>query len=384
MNNVGGKISKEQCCGCSGCLTVCPKNAITMQFDEQGFLYPDVNCNICTGCDLCVSVCETEIKNSFTPLAYAVKSDDEDVLKQSSSGGISSALCELFIGMGGVVYGVAYNDMHAAVTVRAETTDECKKFCGSKYVQTNPLSTIEEVKKDLLDGKNVLYFGTACHVNGLLSVLSTQNIKTDKLLTVDLICHGVPSPKLFGEYIDFLKKDKRFKRFSFRTKKIGWGNGSISFAPTIFYNNGKEETDTLKARAYLKLFFSNNCLRPSCYNCRYIGINKPGDITIADYWGLKNEHPEFFDSRGVSAVIIHTAKGKRVFDSLTGIERILSTVEKVSRKQGNMRKPSPKADTYEQFWKDYHEKGFIFVMKKYGGYSNLNRLKNMIKNLLHR
>lgn len=382
MNNVKDEINKNACCGCGGCAEVCPKNAITMQFDEQGFLYPAVNEKLCVNCGLCVNVCKTEIKHEFAKEAYAAKNTDNEVLKKSSSGGIAWALCKYFINAGGTVYGVAYDEKHAVITQRAETLEECEKFCGSKYVQTNPKNTLAEIKKDLAAGRYVLYFGTPCHVRGVLAAM--KNADTERLLTVDLICHGVPSPKLFGEYINFLNKNKKFKSFAFRTKNTQWGNGSKSFATTIYYNNGKKETDTVKSRAFLRMFFSNNCLRPSCYNCKYIGKNKPADITIADYWGLKDEHPDFFDTRGVSAVMIHTDKGKEIFTGLTDVEKIPSTVDKICKKQGNMHRSSSKPDSYECFWKEYNKKGFMFVLKKYGGYSVSIRIKTIIKKMIRR
>lgn len=214
-------------------------------------------------------------------------------------------------------------------------------------------------------------------------MLRTRKISDDKLYTVDFACHGVPSPKLFADYIAFLKRDPLFQRFAFRTKKLPWGYGSATYGCTIFRKNGTSETDTDKARLFLEFFFSNHCLRPSCYGCRYATINKPSDITMMDYWGLKDAHPDFFDEAGVSAVITRTDKGDRFFNT-ANLERIESTIEKIQKKQLNLKQPSPRSEQYDAFWQDYEKNGFMYVAKKYCGYSAVKRIKRMIKRLLIR
>jgi len=189
-----------------------------------------------------------------------------------------------------------------------------------------------------------------------------------------LICHGVPSPGLFDDYIGFLKKDNLFDHFEFRTKKMPWGYGSKNFGCTIYRKDGSQKIDTVKARMFLKLFFSNNCIRPYCHACPYTSIRKPADITLADYWGLKEEHPEFMDEKGVSAVITHNEKGDSYFRSCD-ISWIDSSVEKIAHKQANLDHPSPKSKTYDDFWNVYRVSGFEGVARKYGDYN----LKGYIK-----
>ena len=206
--------------------------------------------------------------------------------------------------------------------------------------------------------------------------MEQKKCSTEKLITVDLICHGVPSPKIFRDYIAFLNKgSKRLDHFSFRTKKFPWGYGSKSFGCTIYWKNGREETDSARARLFLNLFFSNNCIRKHCHFCEYCGFDKPADITIADYWGLKEAHPTFFDERGVSAVITHNDKASQFFKS-TDVLWVDSSIEKISLKQANMSHPSPQSAQCNEFWKDYNKGGFMAVAKKYGGYN--------IKGIIHR
>lgn len=377
-------IKKTDCCGCTGCKSICPQNAITMQPDEQGFLYPSIDEEKCNDCGLCFKVCTAS--NSYKKKAidcFAAKNKDAVVIANSSSGGVSNALAKLTIDNGGVVYGVAYDDELNVVTMKAESYSELEKFYGSKYVQTDERDCFSNIYNDLKKNKNVLFFGTSCHVAGLLSFLEKKRCDVSGLITVDLICHGVPSPKLFREYISFIGGKEKIKNVHFRNKKDKSGSGLLT-APWRFgtyncgleYKNGKREVNSLKSRLYLNLFTSNNCLRPSCYQCQYIGEEKPADITIADYWGIEEAHPEMADNYGVSALIIHAGKGLEFLNSCKDLEVIGSTIEKIARKQGMMSKASPKAVTYEQFWRDYKKKGFAYVAKKYGGYNFRGLLRN--------
>ena len=383
-NNIS-VIKKGECCGCSGCSAICPKKAITMEKDSEGFLYPKVNDNSCIDCSLCLKVCKN--KNSVTSSdefikVYAAKNKNLDVLKKSSSGGISRALCEYFIKNKGVVYGVIYNDENEVIVHREETIKETEKLYGSKYVWANPCDTFSEVYSDLKNNKMVLYIATSCFIAGLKSFLSVKKCNTDNLYTVDLICHGTPSPKLFKDYIDYLKEKYDFDHFEFRTKNKPWGYGSKNFGCTIYTKKGRLLVDTIDSRLYLKLFFSNYALRPHCHNCEYASINKPADITIADYWGLKEEHPNFFDEKGVSAIIVHNKKGDNLFKKLEDIEYIESTVEKVSKKQGNLNNPSPVREDRTDFWKLYNEKGFKAICKKYADLNFKSKIKKSIKRII--
>lgn len=361
-------IEKDMCCGCTGCLSVCPRNAISMRADEEGFLYPQINQSVCIDCGLCVKVCtqKHDIKRG-TIKAYAAKNNQETVLKKSSSGGASHALCSEVIRLGGIVYGVAYDNNYYVIISSAETIDECDKFYGSKYVAADPCMTFIGVKQNLIQGKTVLYFATSCVIAGLLSYLKCSNISTENLYTVDLICHGVPSPKIFADYIQWLGKG--LKKFDFRTKNKPWGYGSKNFGCTITTKSDKKYIDTVKARVFLQLFFSNNCLRPHCHNCQFCGTDKPADLTIADYWGCKEEEPSFFSESGVSAVLVHSEKGIELLNKANELDLIESSIDKIKKKQGNLQKPSPIASTRAEFWRLYNEKGFVNLAKTYGDYS---------------
>lgn len=380
-------VTKENCCGCTACKSVCPKSAIAMVEDIQGFIYPAVNPEKCVDCGLCLKVCNAEITyKSEVVDSYAVKNTSREILKKSSSGGISDAIARNCIINGGIVYGVIYDDEYRVTTARLTSFDDLEKLYGSKYVQSNPQDTFISVYNDLLAEKEVVYFGTSCHIAGLLSYLDAKKTDRKKLITVDLICHGTPSPGIFADYIAWLKKDRKFQRFQFRTKAKPWGYGSKNFGCTItsaamISAKSKTSVDTFKSRVFLNLFFSNNCLRPKCYDCRYTD-KKPADITIADYWGCADEEPEFFSEDGVSAVIANTEKGKNLVESLPAVEYIHSALDKIQKRQGMMHGAAPKADTYDEFWKLYISHGFTAIAKKYGGYSIKTRCKRVLRNML--
>lgn len=382
-------ITNENCCGCTACESVCPKLAIAMNADIQGFIYPKVNGEKCIDCGLCLKVCNA--KNSYKSDvvdSYAVKNTCKEILKKSSSGGISDAIARNCINNSGSVYGVIYDEEYRVVTARLTNYSDLEKLYGSKYVQTDPQKTFISVHDDLLAEKKVVYFGTSCHIAGLLSYLDEKKCDRRNLTTVDLICHGTPSPSVFSDYIAWLRKNKNFQRFQFRTKAKPWGYGSRNFGCTITYKNmisvnTKTLVDTLKSRVFLKLFFSNNCLRPKCYDCEYTD-KRPADITIADYWGCVDEEPEFFSEDGVSAVIAYTEKGRNLIESLPSVEYIHSALGKIQKKQGMMHESAQKADTYNEFWKMYISRGFMPVAKKYGGYSVKSRFKKFLLDILTR
>lgn len=375
---------KEKCSGCSACYAVCPVDAITMQQDEEGFLYPKINEEKCISCNLCRKTCQGRQQNNKKILtAYAVYNTNDDELVKSTSGGFSRILSNYVINNGGVVYGVAYNEHHEVVVQRANSLEACDAFYGSKYVQANPLESFSQVITDLKNNKLVLYIGTSCMIDGLLSLLKNSNISTNNLITVDLVCHGVPSPMLFKDYINFLKKkNNQFESFSFRTKFMPWGYGSINFGSTIFYKNGNKETNTYKSKIYQDLFFSNNCLRPHCHSCEYSSPIKPADFTIADYWGLMNEHPDFFSEKGVSAVLLHTDEAVAIFSKLKNMRYLETSIEKISKKQSNLFGPSPVSVNRDDFWKIYKEEGFVGIVKKYTNYNLKSFIKNNIKKSL--
>lgn len=384
-NNISIAFDKEKCCGCSACMAICGRNAISMEYDDQGFLYPVVNMDNCVDCGQCVKVCpENDLMQIRLDVCYAAKRKDREKLLSSTSGGFAAALSEMIVSQRGVVYGVSYDTFPHVATLRKDTADGLEQLKGSKYVQTDPQNSFREVADDLKKGLTVCYTSTSCHVNGLLNYLKLRKIDTNNLLTIDLVCHGVPSPRLFEEYISWLSAKRKIINYQFRTKAKGWGGGSISFHPSISYKT-KRTCNTSKDWGYIKLFFSNCCLRPHCYHCPYAGKGRAADFTIADYWDVEKVFPDFFTPNGVSLVFVNTEHGKRMIAELGDeLELRQSKFGMGMDRQANLKHPSSKSPDYDQFWKDYQEGGISLVAKKYGGVTWQNQVKKDIKSILQR
>jgi coenzyme F420-reducing hydrogenase beta subunit len=285
-----------------------------MQPDSEGFIYPRVDENACINCGICVDNCpqlvKPAIKNMLTePLVFAAKIKDRDTLLKSSSGGVFSALAHSIIEQGGVVFGVAFDSDLVARHIYAESIEEVAPMRGSKYVQSDVDDTYQKVKTFLESGRTVLYSGCPCQVAGLRSFLQQDYAN---LLTVDLICHGVPSPKLFKKYLKWLesKHNCKITSYEFRNKeKAKWGNYGLKIGKA-----NKSPVFLLPGMDPYMCGFENSTFRPVCYHCHYTSAQRMGDITIADYWGVEKYHPEFYDKDGVSLILINTNVGQKHLD----------------------------------------------------------------------
>lgn len=371
MNNIE-VIKNDECCGCSACASICAFDAIIMQPDSKGFLRPKVDKSKCTNCGMCIRVCDNKIttkKNTIT--AFAVKHHDSTVLKQSSSGGASRAFCESIINAGGVVYGVAYTSDFKVEIKRATSLEECDTFYGSKYVAVNPNNAFKHIYADLKDNRQVLFLSTSCHVAGLLTYLEYKKCDLSKLVTVDLICHGTPSPLIFDDYVKFVNQRHDLFKIDFRSKRLPWKHGTYSCMLTR--KNGKEELNTLKSRLFINLFCSSTCLRKYCYSCPYASGQRTADLTISDFWGIEKIYPDFHSQLGVSAVQVNSEKGKEFFNQLKDIEKRECKQEDVLRY--NLHTPTKENPQSDRFWSLYKTKGFIGVARKYGGYNFLGWLR---------
>ncbi|OJU09405.1 MAG: hypothetical protein BGN88_09750 [Clostridiales bacterium 43-6] len=351
----------SECCGCTACLHVCPKSAISMKESSEGFLMPEIDELLCIDCGRCQKVCEFKIDNKKTnnQTVFAVKKKEQRM--ESQSGGVFSAIAENFLDLGAVVYGVAMNNFDAVYT-RITNTDELKNLKGSKYVQVIVGDIYLDVEKDLGKNKTVLFGGTPCHVDGLLHYLKHKEVETSLLFTYDLVCHGVPSPRLFKEYIELteFEYNSKVSDFNFRDKILKW------HGTTMIVNDEKVISEN-----YARMYLSDLCLRNSCYNCKYAATNRISDITLGDFWGIEKFYPKFDDNKGCSLVIINTEKGKKIFEDIkSSIEYIESSLEEC--KQPNLMHSSNKPDNRDDFWKDYYEHGFKFSISKYCDY-NVNK-----------
>lgn len=301
---------KRHCTGCGVCSNVCPKQAISMTPDSEGFLFPTIDSKRCIKCGACEKVCPADatwLTEQQTEAYYAF-SKDETICKKSSSGGMFTELARNVIANGGIIYGAGYDADFKVVHTAAETMDELENLRTSKYVQSDTRDVYRHVQEQLQKDRQVLFSGTPCQVVALKAFLG-KNYNT--LLTVDIICHGVPSPGLWETYLDQNHRQKTIQAISFRDKSLGWND----FAMKVSYTDGTAYRELATKDHFERAFLANLTLRPSCYQCQYKTIDRVSDITIADYWGVETVHPELKEQQGVSLVLVHTSKGQKAFDA---------------------------------------------------------------------
>ena len=298
----------KKCTGCRACEKLCPKSAITMIENKKGFLYPQVDYKKCIKCGLCKTKCpinNIEEKNDIK--AYAAFNRDEEIRKKSSSGGLFTLFAEYIIENGGAVFGASFDKDFKVEHIKVERKEELDKLRGSKYVQSDTKNTYKEAKELLENGRLVYYSGTPCQVEGLYSYIGKEY---DNLITQDIICHGVPSPKIWESYLKY--KNRSIEKVNFRSKENStWENYEISFK----YNDG-EESINHDQDIYMKLFLKDAILRESCYNCSFKKKNRESDITLADFWGIDKVVHNFNDQKGVSLLILNSKKGQRLKDMI--------------------------------------------------------------------
>ena len=324
---------KSQCCGCTACVSICPKQCITMREDEEGFLYPLVDSSRCIDCNLCEKVCpELHPKDMREPLnVCAAKHKDEQIRLASSSGGIFTLLAERIINEGGVVFGACFNNNWNVIHDYTETKEGLATFRGSKYVQSYMGNCYFKAKSFLDQDRKVMFTGTPCQIAGLKSYLKKDY---DNLLAVDVVCHGVPSPKVWQMYLDeiarkggknsvlshHIAEKAEINHIDFRSKSTGWKKFSFALTFSKATADGEKNTVSLSSifteNPYMNAFLSNLSLRPSCYDCPAKSGKSGSDITIADFWGIENVLPEFDDDKGVSLVLSYTERGKHWIEGL--------------------------------------------------------------------
>lgn len=308
--------------------------------------------------------------NWSQPKVYAVKHKDEEIRLASRSGGIFTALSNAILESSGVVYGCVLTSEFQAVHCRADNKEVRDRMRGSKYIQSTLGDTYREIKDDLETGRKVLFSGTSCQVAGLRRFLGR---KYPNLFCVDIVCHGVPSKAVWQKYLEWQEKQCKAKIVSvdFRNKKdFGWRD----HVETLLLDTGKQ----VNCRVFKELFYGHNILRPCCYSCPFKSIMHPGDITIADYWGIEKAAPEFDDNKGVSLVLVNNEKGEDLFEDVR--DGLLWKETKIEDSmQPPLKEPFPKPAKREKFWEDFRNKGFGYIARTYGGYGIINRVKQRLK-----
>lgn len=344
---------KDQCCGCNACRSICPKQCITMTADSEGFMYPVVDTAACVECGLCEKVCPLLHKPEQHPLldVYAAKSRNDDLRLHSSSGAVFSELAYFILDEGGVVCGAELNDKLAVQHCCIDKKAELPRLQGSKYVQSNLGEIFVKVKALLLNNKTVLFSGTPCQIAGLKSYLLKDYAN---LYTVDVVCHGVPSPAVYRKYLAELAAEAgaAVTKVRFRDKQKGWKRGETVFAtPTAVFSASKRQ------EPYMKLFLNNITIRPSCAACAFNNKRSRADLTIADFWGIDKFHPDFDDDKGVTLVMVNSLKGQQLFNSIKdNVDCLVSSFAEASAYNVAVSKSLNLHEKRDYFFENYQNK----------------------------
>lgn len=375
------RVKKADCCGCSACVSACPKQCLEMKSDKQGFLQVKLSKNNCIECGICEKVCpvlapkdekEREIE------AFAVKNNSESERNASSSGGVFIALANQVLEEGGIVCAARFDETFHLIHDFCERKEDLKPFLGSKYLQSDMRDCFKQTKELLNSGRLVLFVGTPCQIKGLKLYLRKEY---ENLIATEVVCHGVPSPLVWEKYLDEVCKQKKISRndiknISFRNKDKSWRVYNLKI-------EGKDKTilkESLHDNLYMRGFIQNLFLRQSCHNCPAKNFNSMADLSLADYWGIDRFHKEIDDNKGVSAVILYNKKISLYFKKLslcfksTTLRNILATNTALVKSA----KPHPRR---EDFFDTMQEKGFL-NLKQYVGEPTLKKIKRKTRWLL--
>lgn len=317
-------IERSKCCGCGACYNVCPCKCISMYVDSEGFSYPMIDKNRCIDCSLCEKICPVlhPVQIAEKPVVFAAINNNAAIRERSSSGGIFTLLAERTIKKGGVVFGASFDENWRVVHQYTETMEGVARFRGSKYVQSDIGTSFQDAKHFLDQGREVLFSGTPCQIAGLKNYLRKSY---SNLFTVDLVCHGTPSPDIWRKYlletickrlnlknIKDLNIGDHISNICFRSKENGWKNFHVRFE----YKNGEVESLPFYRNSYMSVFLSNLSLRPCCYSCPAKLYQIQSDITLADFWGVNEICPEIDDDKGCGLIFVNDKEKLELLDSL--------------------------------------------------------------------
>lgn len=371
-------LPTKDCTGCSACVHICPKSCISMLADTNGFLYPLINNDLCVKCGICEKNCpvlnktQEEIKDNI--ISYATKANNNTIRENSSSGGIFSVIAEKVLESNGIVYGAAFDENFTVKHISISSLDDLDLLRRSKYVQSDLNDSFLGVEKNLKNKKTVLFTGTPCQIEGLLAYLKKPY---ENLITMDFVCHGVPSPKVWEYYKNILQKqyNSPITNVNFRDKSLGWNNSSVR----LEFENGNVYCNTFHQDPYMKAFLANLDLRECCYTCKFKSLKHKSDITVADYWGIDKIAPTLNDDKGISFVLINSNKGVKLF---TEIEESLTLTKTDAEKclpfNPCIIKPATKNNFSDYFLYNYKKGDFAKTVNDCLNPSYIVRLKRKI------
>lgn len=368
--------NKSLCSGCYACYNICPKQCISMVYDDEGFWYPEINRSLCINCNLCENVCpiiNCEISNN-NPHAYACMNKHTHERMESSSGGIFVLLAKSIIEQNGIVFGAAFDNEFNVRHVKVDNLNDLNLLKTSKYVQSKISSTFKEVHSLLEQGRLVYFSGTPCQIDGLLKYLQ---IDYKNLICQDIICHGVPSPEVWRNYLEARNTEynQTPQYINFRNKRHGWKNYEI----TIKYGDDLYSCQHTKD-PYMKAFLSDITLRPSCYDCHSKNLSRRSDITLGDFWGVNNIDKVMDDDKGTSLLLINTLKGQNLLNLIKN-DITIKDVDLMKSVKYNPSAYQSAKIPYQRskFFEDYKKKVEIITLLKQ--YTHVNIFKRLIKKL---
>lgn len=399
---------KANCCGCSACAQKCPKQCISMIEDKEGFLYPKVNEELCIQCGLCEKVCveHEQFEKRMPLLAWAAKNHDEQIREKSSSGGVFTLLSESIIQKGGLVFGVRFDNHWECTHDYVEKEEDIQFLRGSKYLPSKMGESYKNVENFLKQGRMVLFSGTPCQIAGLNKFLQKDY---PNLYTVEVVCHGVPSPAVWRKYKEYIRKKYvregennvstssthasserdtqsptgkgEIRGINFRSKRFGWTKYCFDFTLAKALGRGQQNTVSISLSAetnpFMRLFIYNVILRPSCYQCPAKAGRTKSDITVGDFWHINEIMPDYNDDKGVTLVYLNTEKGKELFDTINCDKRSLC-VEDATKKPAWYRSASqnPFRSIY---FKTYKFMDFDYLAQRVSNYRNVKLILRLKK-----
>lgn len=360
---------KEDCTGCSACAQICPVSAIDMRLDEEEFCYPHIDSQKCIHCNKCKRVCDIatdNLKYKGTQTAFGGHIDDPEILNESTSGGAFTAIVKAFCDENYVIFGAEAFDVYGAKHSCIDDINQLKKFRQSKYTQSIIGESYSEVKEHLENGKRVLFSGTPCQIGGLKKYLGAA-ADNQNLLTVEVICEGVPSPLYIKKQLAYITKKKfldvSVSTLKYRDKKTDrW-----DFEVMTYESENKDYSVDRWFNPFWSIWLQHLMSRPSCYKCEYATPNRVADITLGDLWGVHIYCPELYnDDRGVSLIICNSQKGKLVFEKakefLIGHDLAFADALKY---QGPMRNHISANENRDKFMSDLQSEPYEMIIKKW-------------------
>lgn len=379
-NNVVNLINKTDCSGCGACVCACPAKCLSMKSDREGFYYPNIINKNCINCGKCLSVCSVKSKPgtcSYNRRVFMVQHKNDRIRRESTSGGAFTAIAEHIIKNGGIVFGAGMDKNFRVCHMPAYDIEQLALFRNSKYSQSDLGDTFLKIKKHLTEGKKILFSGTPCQVAGLKKILPNNE---ENLITVDVVCRGIPSPLVFEKYINYQKKKfGEFDKVLFRDKYSGYTHTAMS----LYRNNVCLYHNGLEYDPMLKLFYQGMICRPVCSNCRFKEMDRCSDFTLWDCFSAAEINSKFDDNKGTTFVMLHSKKAEMIFEKIQdNIRSCECETERVCGSTTEMFKSISHNSKRQDFFRDVNSMSSDQLFNKWTPITFKVRLNKLLRNIL--